>query len=94
MCVQGMVEGQTFRVKSSSRYLTKEEQTSLDKFPEEVEVSWEKMSKSKHNGVDPQEVIDVHGADVIRLFMLFKARLSEKLQQFLGVHHYELYEWY
>jgi len=70
-----MVEGQTFRVKSSGHYLTKEEQASLDKFPEEVEVNWEKMSKSKHNGVDPQEVIDVQGVDIVRTFMLFKASL-------------------
>ncbi len=33
----------------------------------------EKMSKSKNNGVDPQELIDAYGADTARLFMMFAA---------------------
>ncbi|MDI3260680.1 MAG: leucine--tRNA ligase [Sinobacteraceae bacterium] len=31
------------------------------------------MSKSKNNGVDPQTIIDAHGADAVRLFMMFAA---------------------
>ena len=31
----------------------------------------EKMSKSKNNGVDPQQMIDQYGADTCRLFMMF-----------------------
>ena len=31
----------------------------------------EKMSKSKKNAVDPIEMIDIHGADALRLFVLF-----------------------
>jgi len=33
----------------------------------------EKMSKSKNNGVDPQQIIDAYGADTARLFILFAA---------------------
>lgn len=33
----------------------------------------EKMSKSKNNGVDPQEIIKTYGADTARLFMMFAA---------------------
>lgn len=32
-----------------------------------------KMSKSKNNGIDPQAIIDEHGADTVRLFMMFAA---------------------
>lgn len=38
-----------------------------------VEICWEKMSKSKYNGVDPDPIITQYGADTVRLFMLFKA---------------------
>ena len=51
-----MVHGKTHKVKSTGHYL---KPTEVEKFPEdEVVVSWEKMSKSKYNGVDP-EVNDV-----------------------------------
>ena len=36
-------------------------------------MTWEKMSKSKHNGVDPQEVVGRYGIDTIRLYILFAA---------------------
>lgn len=39
-----------------------------------------KMSKSKNNGVDPQEVIDVYGADTIRLFTMFAAPPEQTLE--------------
>ncbi len=39
-----------------------------------------KMSKSKNNGVDPQAVIDSHGADTIRLFSLFAAPPEQSLE--------------
>ncbi len=34
---------------------------------------WTTMSKSKNNGVDPQELIDKHGADTARLYTMFTA---------------------
>ncbi len=39
-----------------------------------------KMSKSKNNGVDPQAVIDSHGADTIRLFSMFAAPPEQSLE--------------
>ncbi len=30
-----------------------------------------KMSKSKNNGIDPQEMVEKYGADTVRLFMMF-----------------------
>ena len=40
----------------------------------------EKMSKSKNNGVDPQEIIDAYGADTARLFMMFASPPEQSLE--------------
>lgn len=40
----------------------------------------EKMSKSKNNGVDPQEIIGRYGADTSRLFMMFAAPPLQSLE--------------
>jgi leucyl-tRNA synthetase len=42
--------------------------------------SYEKMSKSKYNGVDPAECIAKHGADCTRAHILFSAPASEVLE--------------
>jgi len=39
-----------------------------------------KMSKSKNNGVDPQEAIDIYGADVVRLYTMFAAPPEQSLE--------------
>jgi leucyl-tRNA synthetase len=39
-----------------------------------------KMSKSKNNGIDPQQVIDIYGADTIRLFTMFAAPPEQTLE--------------
>lgn len=36
-------------------------------------MTWEKMSKSKHNGVDPEQMVEQYGIDTVRLFLLFAA---------------------
>ena len=68
---QGMVQGLTYREEVSGRYLQPEE----DKNGRGISVSWEKMSKSKYNGVDPEVIVQRYGADAVRLFMLFKVRV-------------------
>ncbi|WP_299568708.1 leucine--tRNA ligase [uncultured Shewanella sp.] len=40
---------------------------------EVVYTGMSKMSKSKNNGIDPQEMVDKYGADTVRLFMMFAA---------------------
>ncbi|MFC2715072.1 MAG: leucine--tRNA ligase, partial [Kingella denitrificans] len=40
----------------------------------------EKMSKSKNNGVDPQQIIDAYGADTARLFMMFASPPEQSLE--------------
>lgn len=39
-----------------------------------------KMSKSKNNGIDPQHVIDLYGADTVRLFTMFAAPPEQTLE--------------
>jgi leucyl-tRNA synthetase len=39
-----------------------------------------KMSKSKNNGADPQEAIDLYGADVVRLYTMFAAPPEQSLE--------------
>ncbi|ELK10150.1 Putative leucyl-tRNA synthetase, mitochondrial [Pteropus alecto] len=43
------------------------------KHREKVEVTWEKMSKSKHNGVEPEAAVELYGIDTVRLYLLFAA---------------------
>ena len=40
----------------------------------------EKMSKSKNNGVDPETIIHSHGADAVRLFMMFTSPPEQSLE--------------
>ncbi|MEM9603946.1 MAG: leucine--tRNA ligase [Pseudomonadota bacterium] len=40
----------------------------------------QKMSKSKNNGVDPQEMIDRYGADTVRLFTMFASPPDQSLE--------------
>lgn len=39
-----------------------------------------KMSKSKNNGIDPQEMVDKYGADTVRLFMMFASPADMTLE--------------
>ncbi|MGA8276830.1 MAG: leucine--tRNA ligase [Rhodanobacteraceae bacterium] len=40
----------------------------------------EKMSKSKNNGVDPQDMVDKYGADTVRVFSMFAAPPEQSLE--------------
>ncbi|KAM7296984.1 putative leucine--tRNA ligase, mitochondrial [Ixodes scapularis] len=76
MLVHGMVVNETFRLKDSGQYLPKDavEQKGSKFFEKEtgkpVSVDWEKMSKSKHNGVRPEDIVSKYGIDTTRLFIL------------------------
>ncbi|XP_031201619.1 probable leucine--tRNA ligase, mitochondrial isoform X2 [Mastomys coucha] len=78
LLAQGLIKGQTFRL-PSGQCLKREDIDFTGPAPvcaktkEKLEVTWEKMSKSKHNGIDPEEIVAQYGIDTIRLYILFAA---------------------
>jgi leucyl-tRNA synthetase len=87
LLTQGMVHGKTYTDPSTGRFL-KSGEVSLDTpsgpiiiaTGDTANVSFEKMSKSKYNGVDPTTCIDMYGADATRAHMIFQAPASEVLE--------------
>ena len=45
-----------------------------------VHTGMSKMSKSKNNGIDPQEMVEKYGADTVRLFMMFASPAEMTLE--------------
>ncbi|XP_017777824.1 PREDICTED: probable leucine--tRNA ligase, mitochondrial [Nicrophorus vespilloides] len=79
LLVQGMVMGRSFRVKGTGQYLhesmvniinVKKNKAEKKETGEPVTMQWEKMSKSKHNGVDPSDMFKEYGVDTTRLLIL------------------------
>jgi leucyl-tRNA synthetase len=85
LLTQGMVQGITYKNPHTGKYIAPKDVANADdpRDPisgEKLEVFYEKMSKSKYNGVDPAEVIDRYGADTARMFILFKAPPEKDLE--------------
>jgi leucyl-tRNA synthetase len=84
LLTQGMVQGITYKNPISGKYIPPSQvnpQNPQDpETGESLEVFYEKMSKSKYNGVDPQAVIAKYGADTARMFILFKAPPEKDLE--------------
>ncbi|KAK2749425.1 Leucyl-tRNA synthetase, mitochondrial [Myotisia sp. PD_48] len=84
---QGMVHGKTYSDPSTGRFLRPSEVDTPTKSSPmlsgtqiKANVSFEKMSKSKYNGVDPASCIEKYGADATRAHILFSAPVSEVLE--------------
>ena len=84
---QGMVHGKTFSDPVTGRFLKPGELDRTDPESPKIKqtgqiptISWEKMSKSKYNGIDPQSCYKRYGADVTRAHMLFQAPIGDVLQ--------------
>ncbi|MEA5518293.1 leucine--tRNA ligase [Limnoraphis robusta] len=84
LLTQGMVQGLTYKNPVTGKYIPSANVNAADpKDPEtgeKLEVFYEKMSKSKYNGVDPLEVMGKYGADTARMFILFKAPPEKDLE--------------
>jgi leucyl-tRNA synthetase len=85
LLTQGMVQGITYKNPHSGKYIAPADVSDPNdprdpNTGEVLEVFFEKMSKSKYNGVDPAAVIDRYGADTARMFILFKAPPEKDLE--------------
>uniref|UniRef100_A0A0B7AFM5 leucine--tRNA ligase n=1 Tax=Arion vulgaris TaxID=1028688 RepID=A0A0B7AFM5_9EUPU len=76
LLTQGMIKGESYRVKTSGKYLPRDQVDLSGAVPVEAEtgaevlVEWDKMSKSKYNGVNPEDILEEFGVDTTRLCML------------------------
>ncbi|MBD1940740.1 leucine--tRNA ligase, partial [Coleofasciculus sp. FACHB-712] len=84
LLTQGMVQGTTYKNPVTDKYIPGAQVDPADpKDPETgepLQVFYEKMSKSKYNGIDPEEVLAKYGADTARMFILFKAPPEKDLE--------------
>ncbi len=86
LLTQGMVLGPSYYSQNERRYLFPREVEMKDGKPvsketgEELAIKVEKMSKSKNNGVDPEEIVKEYGADSSRVFTLFAAPPEKELE--------------
>jgi leucyl-tRNA synthetase len=91
LLTQGMVVGESYYSKSKESYVPPDEvkivrddkgkvvEAKLKSDDSPVKVAVEKMSKSKYNGVDPDDMVSIYGADAVRIFALFAAPVENEL---------------
>tara|TARA_Y100001968_G_scaffold333593_1_gene397465 strand:+ start:3477 stop:6065 length:2589 start_codon:yes stop_codon:yes gene_type:complete len=85
LLTQGMVQAKTFKNPTTNKYILNSQIQDIENptdpdTGEVLEIIFEKMSKSKHNGIDPSVVINKYGADTARMFILFKAPPEKDLE--------------
>ncbi|NJN02705.1 MAG: leucine--tRNA ligase [Leptolyngbyaceae cyanobacterium SL_1_1] len=85
LLTQGMVQNITYKNPKTGKYVPtsqiQDPQNPADpETGDALEAFYEKMSKSKYNGVDPQVVLSKYGADTARMFILFKAPPEKDLE--------------
>ena len=85
LLTQGMVQSAAYKNSITGKYISPTDIKDITnpKDPNDntkLEVLFEKMSKSKYNGIDPESVIKKYGADTARMFILFKAPPEKDLE--------------
>jgi leucyl-tRNA synthetase len=92
LLTQGMVVGETFfDDESGKRVYHQPADVAVTRDPKgkitgasstdgkQLKYAIERMSKSKGNGVDPDEMVEIYGADAARLFVMFAAPIENEL---------------
>ena len=85
LLTQGMVQAITYKNPKTGKYVPGDTLADVanpvdPETGDALDVFYEKMSKSKYNGVDPQAVLAKYGADTARMFILFKAPPEKDLE--------------
>ena len=85
LLTQGMVQSAAYKNSITGKYISPTDIKDITnpKDPKDnskLEILFEKMSKSKYNGIDPESVIKKYGADTARMFILFKAPPEKDLE--------------
>ncbi|MFQ3627370.1 MAG: leucine--tRNA ligase [Cyanobacteriota bacterium] len=85
LLTQGMVQAAAYKNPVTGKYIMPSDIADLSdpRDPatgDKLEVVFEKMSKSKYNGIDPKDVLEKYGADTARMFILFKAPPEKDLE--------------
>ncbi|HSK71881.1 MAG TPA: leucine--tRNA ligase, partial [Pyrinomonadaceae bacterium] len=91
LLTQGMVVAESYYSEEKASYIPPDEvnierdergkilSANLKSDDSPVKVAVEKMSKSKYNGVDPDDMVLIYGADAVRVFTLFAAPIENEL---------------
>lgn len=85
LLTQGMVQAAAYKNLVTGKYVPPSRIADLANpldpdTGDRLEVFYEKMSKSKYNGIDPEQVLAKYGADTARMFILFKAPPEKDLE--------------
>ena len=85
LLTQGMVQAPAYKNIKTGKYVSPKYIKNLDDPHDphddsKLDILFEKMSKSKYNGIDPESVINKYGADTARMFILFKAPPEKDLE--------------
>lgn len=86
LVTQGMVHGKTYINQENGKFL-KPDEINVDGSVVKIKatgqtplIAYEKMSKSKYNGADPDQCISQHGPDATRAHILFQAPIDDVLR--------------
>ena len=84
LLTQGMVQSLTYKNPQTNKYIPSadvDRNNAVDpETGDKLDVFYEKMSKSKYNGVAPEDVIADYGVDTARMFAMFKAPPEKDLE--------------